>query len=483
MSTNNSIDLFKDFLGKDVKSQRSYVEIEKLYKILESIIESSYDAICVNDSKGMGMIANEAYTRITGIKREDLIGKNLQELIDDGIISESVTFKVIKEKKITTIIQNIRGKELLSTGTPIYDEKGELTHVVTNMRDITDLNKLKAELYQTKELSKIYLDKVEEINQQKEFAHLGGVTRSKEVGKVLRLIDKVSNVNSTVFIYGESGVGKELFANMIHHKSNRAKNPYVKVNCAAIPEHLLESELFGYDKGAFTGANKEGKPGYFEQAHTGTIFLDEIGEMPLDLQSKILRVLQEHEIMRVGGTKSIKVDVRIISATNIHLEELVKEKKFREDLFYRLYVVPINIPALRERKVDIPPLAYFFLNNMNEKYDLTMRFQPEVIRQFESYDWPGNIREMENLIERLVVTSDSSEITLDSLPDIFFTNNLSSKKSTLKELVEEVERNKIIETMKEFKTTRQAAKVLGISQSTLVKKMQKLNLSVNTKNE
>ncbi|MBS4215160.1 sigma-54 interaction domain-containing protein [Neobacillus rhizophilus] len=475
----SSENLFRKFLDKGKDDSKTYEELKQLYSILESIIESSYDAICVNDSNAMGVIANEAYTRMTGVRREELIGKSLPQLIDEGTISDSVTLKVLKEKRVKTIIQNIRGKELLVTGSPVYDENGKITHVVSNLRDISDLNKLKSELYESRVLTKKYLNEIKELK-QKEGARLmmdGIIAQSKEIIKVLHLTKKVANVDSAVLLNGESGVGKEVFANMIHINSKRVNKPYVKVNCGAIPEQLLESELFGYEKGAFTGADIKGKPGYFEQAHGGTIFLDEIGEMPLELQVKLLRVLQEYEIMRVGGTKTVKVDVRIISATNRNLQELVEKGQFRKDLFYRLNIVPIEIPALRSRRADIPPLTYYFLNNMNEKYKMNIRIQPEVIRCFEEYHWPGNIREMENLIERLVVTSDGEEITVNHLPEDFFSKDSPTKEWSLKELVEELERKVIKETMKEYRTTRKAANKLGISQPALVKKMQKLKIN------
>jgi len=289
--------------------------------------------------------------------------------------------------------------------------------------------------------------------------------------QVLHLVQKVARVDSTVLLLGESGVGNEVIAKLIHRASNRAQGPLIKVNCAAIPQHLLESELFGYEKGAFTGADSRGKPGLFEQAEGGTIFLDEIGDMPLDLQAKLLRVLQELEITRVGGRKSVKVNVRVLSATHQSLEAMVERGTFRQDLYYRLNIIPIKIPPLRERKDDIMPLACFFLNKMNEKYGLDKRFHPDVFPFMEQYAWPGNIREMENLIERLSITVDQREIKISDFP---FTlpkiDESNTKKTTLKELLEHVERNMIEQNLAEHKTTRKTAKVLGISQSSLVKK-------------
>jgi PAS domain S-box-containing protein len=449
----------------------------QLNRLLQSIFQSSYDGIYVADAKGNGIMVNEAYTRITGVPGEEIIGKNLRELEKEEIISESVTLKVLEKKKPITIVQKVRGKEVLVTGNPIFDEGGEITHVVTNVRDISELNRLKLELQQSKALTQKYLNEIQDFK-MKESIHLlldGIVAHSKEIIDVLRLVQKVAKVDSTVLILGESGVGKEVIVKMIHKASDRAKHPLVKVNCAAIPHHLLESELFGYEKGAFTGADSRGKPGLFEQANGGTIFLDEIGDMPLDLQVKLLRVLQEFEITRIGGRKSVKVDVRVISATNKPLEKMMETGAFRQDLYYRLNIVPIKIPPLRERKADIAPLAYFFLNKMNERYGFNKKFHPEVISFMEQYSWPGNIREMENLIERLVVTVDHDEIKICDLPFHPLTAEVR-KETTLKELLEDVERKMIQQKLAEYKTTRKTAKVLGISQSALVKKIQKLGI-------
>lgn len=445
------------------------------------IIQSSYDGIYVADGKGNGVLVNQAYSRITGISPDDLIGKNMKEVVEKGLVSESVTFKVLEERKPITITQIVKGKEVLVTGNPVFDQKtGVIAYVVTNMRDITELNQLKFELRKSRQLTQKYLDEIEDFKNKEIYQmHLDGiVAHDKEIIKVLKLAQKVAKVDSTVLLLGESGVGKEVIVKLLHNTSHRANNPLIKVNCAAIPEHLLESELFGYEKGAFTGADNRGKPGLFEQANGGTIFLDEIGDMQLDLQAKLLRVLQEFEITRVGGRKPVKIDVRVVSATNMNLEQIVKEGKFREDLYYRLNIVPIKIPPLRNRRADVAPLAYFFLNKTNNRYQFTKRFQPDVIHYFEQYMWPGNIREMENLIERLVVTSDHDEIRIDDLPLSVLDSGVSKKpeKLSLKEITENLERRIIKENLEEYKTTRKVAEILGMSQSTLVKKMKRLGI-------
>jgi PAS domain S-box-containing protein len=466
------------YISEDMK--KDGVDKSELEHILVSIFQSSYDGIYVSDNNGVGIMVNQAYSRITGVKSHELLGKSMKTVVENGVVSESVTMKVLDEKTPQTIIQVVKGKELLVTGNPVFNQNGEITYVVTNVRDISDLNNIKTELYQSKLLTERYMSEIKEF-EKRELIHMhldGIVAQSQEIMKVFHLAKKVAKVDSTVLILGESGVGKEGIVNYLHRESDRADKPLIKVNCAAIPEHLLESELFGYEKGAFTGANSNGKPGLFEQANGGTIFLDEIGDMPIDLQVKLLRVLQELEIRRVGGRNSFKINVRVISATNMNLEEMVDKRDFRRDLYYRLNIVPIKVPPLRERKADIVPLGFYFLNKNNIKYRLNKQFHPEVIRFLEEYLWPGNVRELENLIERLVVTTDGDEITMKDLPPGMYQNieSRKSEKGKLKEIIANIERKIIKEQMEESKTTRRAAKELGISQSALVKKMQKLGL-------
>ncbi|MCM3584816.1 sigma 54-interacting transcriptional regulator [Mesobacillus maritimus] len=467
------------FLGENMRMNG--VTSADIETILVAIIQTCYDGIYVADKNGVGIMVNKAYSRMTGVESHELLGKNMLTVVKEGIVSESVTIKVLAEKSPQTIIQTVRGKEVLVTGSPIFDSYGEINYVVTNVRDISDLNQTKTALHNSKKLTEKYINEIEEFK-KRELIHMhleGIVGQSQEIMRVFHLARKVAKVDSSVLILGESGVGKEVIVNYMHQESDRSNKPLIKVNCGAIPGHLLESELFGYEKGAFTGASSQGKPGLFEMANGGTIFLDEIGDMPVDLQVKLLRVLQEFEIMRVGGTKSIKIDVRVISATHMDLEAMVDKNDFRRDLYYRLNIVPIRVPPLRERKADILPLAFYFLTKNNKKYKLNKRFHPEILHFFEDYRWHGNIRELENLIERLVVTTDNEEILIKDLPPYMLQGsdqNRPKQSGKLKEMVGNLERKLIKEQMKESKTTRAAAKALGISQSALVKKMQKLGL-------
>ncbi len=446
--------------------------MEQLYY---EAFQRSFDGICVLDANGNGVAMNEAAERITGFSKKDFVGDNVRNAVKDGIISNSVTLRVLEKKRAVTEVISIRGTEVLVTGSPVLDSSGKITHVVLNVRDITELNNVKIDL-----LLSIAL-KRKKTRPSKNEASLQGnslpltdniVAKSTEMTKIIQLVTKIAKVDSAVLLLGESGVGKEVIVQLLHRQSHRSNKPLVKVNCAAIPHHLLESELFGYEKGAFTGADDRGKPGLFEEANGGTIFLDEIGDMPLDLQVKLLRVLQELEIRRVGGRKNIKVDVRVVSATNKNLDKLVQEGKFRNDLFYRLNIVPIHIPPLRERIEDIAPLAHMFLNRANQKYGTNKHFQPGVIELLERYRWPGNVREMENIIERLVVTSEYDELSWSDLP--FISNDSDAAKNiSLKKVLQEVEKEIIQEKMKMYKTTRKTAKALGISQASLVNKLKR----------
>jgi len=460
-------------------------EVKRLNKELDAIIESSYDGFYITDGKGYTLRINSAYSRITGIKPEEVIGRHMKELVDKGVYSQSVTLLVLKKKKPVTIMHDIKtGKRVLITGNPVFNEKGEIERVVTNVRDITELNRLKKQLEETKELTQRYHLELQELRNKQQKLD-GVVAKSMEMKKTIEMAKKVAKVDSTVLISGESGVGKEILAKIIHSFSKRSNGPFIKVNCAAIPETLLESELFGYEEGSFTGAKKKGKPGMFELARNGTIFLDEIGELPLNLQPKLLRVIQDRELIRVGGSHPIELDVRIIAATNRDLEEMVRKGKFREDLFYRLNVVPITIKPLRERKDDILPLIVHFVEKFNKKYQLNKRFASKTVDILMEYTWPGNVRELENMIERLMVMINDDIIQPHHLPnrikDATQPINYLVKDDIiipLKKAVAETEKNLIKKALEKYKTTRKAAKALGIDQSTVVRKAKKYKISL-----
>ncbi|MFS8630180.1 MAG: sigma 54-interacting transcriptional regulator, partial [Bacillales bacterium] len=391
--------------------------------------------------------------------------------------------KVIEKKKTVTIVQkNLNGKETLMTGNPVFNERGEVEKVVTNIRDLSELNQLTEKLRQARRLNEKYK---EEIIRLKDSAVTTGdiVIKSKKMLEIYSMAERIANFDTTILILGETGVGKDVLVRNIFQKSSRSKKgKLIKVNCGAIPKDLLESELFGYEGGAFSGANREGKAGMFELADKGVLFLDEISEMPLNLQVKLLRAIQEREIMRVGGTKEIKVDIQLIAASNKDLGEMVKKGEFREDLYYRLNVVPIHIPPLRERRDDILPLVYHYLARYNEKYKVSKDFDRELKNFFYYYHWPGNVRELSNLIERLILTVPHQLLTVHDLPEEYKKHldddSEKDEEISLKEAVEREEKKLLQKAVKKYRTTYEIAEKLKTSQSTIVRKLQKYNLSI-----
>lgn len=453
--------------------------VKRMNRELECIIESSSDGILITDSKGNIIRANRAHEHITGFPAEDIEGKNMQELVEKGVYSASVVDAVLRKGEPVTVVESKSDQhQLLVTGNPIYEHGGEIARIVINVQDLTELNRLAYELEKAQRLSQRYLDELTHLR-TKSLKQEGIVFKSPKMQEFLAVALRVAQVDSTVLISGESGVGKEVIARLIHNYSKRKDGPFITVNCGAIPENLLESELFGYEPGAFTGASREGKIGLFELADKGTLFLDEIAELPLPFQVKLLRAIQEKKILPVGGTKPRTVDFRIVAASNRDLERLVGEGRFREDLYFRLNVVPLHVPPLRERKQDIIPLAYTFRDKFCKAYGLEKDFAPEVFGAFLDYDWPGNVRELENLVERLVVTSPGDKITLADLPQFLFKHRGSSPRVMvqgvlpLREAVVELEMQLIQNAIREYGSTYKAAKALHIDQSTLARKAKK----------
>ncbi len=473
-----AVGIFQDVSDFEAISEQLDI-VKEINKELDAIIESLDDGIVVADRSGFILKANHAYQQMTGITAEEFVGKHVRDLVKQGYIGRSVTEMVVERNSPVTIVDVRNSKELLLTGNPVYNDKGELVRVVTAIRDVTQLNSLKEQLAETEEIKNRYYLELEHLRSQQPFRKI--ITNNPEMRQKLDLAFHVAHVDSTVLILGESGVGKELIAQLIHRASKRSKEPFIKINCGAIPTNLLESEFFGYEPGAFTGALREGKPGLFELAQGGTLFLDEVGEIPLDLQVKILRTLQDKEITRVGGKKNINLDVRIVAATNRDLEKMMQENTFREDLYYRLNVVPIVLPPLRNRKEDILPLINDFLAKFQLQYGYQKWIHPDVMERLLNYDWPGNIRELENTIERLVVTSRGECILPENLAGIPAASADPGKqlKTSLKRTLESSEKKIIADVYRNVKSTRKAAVLLGISQSSLVKKLNKYSIHHN----
>lgn len=450
--------------------------VKEINNNLDAVIESVDDGIVVADSSGIILRANNAYQRMTGIAEREFVGKHVRELLKQGYMNKSSTEMVLERKSRVNVVDIRNGKELLMTGNPVFDDEGEVVRVVTVIRDITELTELKKELEQAEVVKDRYYFELEHLRSQQPFQKL--ITKNPDMQKKIEMAFHVARVDSTVLILGESGVGKELVAQLIHRASHRSKRPFIKINCGAIPMNLLETEFFGYEPGSFTGALREGKKGLFELADGGTLFLDEVGEMPLELQVKVLRAIQDKEIIRVGGKKTISLDVRIIAATNRDLEEMIRNKTFREDLYYRLNVVPLVLPPLRKRKEDILPMVAEFIARFNTSYGYQKWIHPEVMEFFWEHDWPGNIRELENTIERMVVTCRDECITMDALAEISSLpfNTANNALPSLRERLAKEERHLLLEAYKATGSTRKAAAFLDISQSSLVKKMKKYRI-------
>jgi PAS domain S-box-containing protein len=452
---------------------------------LSAIIDSSYDGLWICDGEGKVVRINKASEEINGIKAEQVINKRMEDLVAEGLIDRSVTLEVLKARATVTMIQQLRnGKQVLVTGNPVFDSNAQITMVVVNDRDITELNKLRAELEESRALSREYRRALSGINSEKEFLS-NVVVRSEPIQRVFETALKVAEVDSTVLIQGESGVGKGLIAKLIHRASKRKQGPFIKVDCSAIPESLIESELFGYERGAFTGALTRGKPGHFEMAEGGTLFLDEVGELSKNIQVKLLRFMDENEVVRVGGTNPKKIDARIIAATHRDLDTMAQANLFRRDLFFRLNVVPLKIPPLRERSEDIPPLIHSFLQRFNRKCSTEKVFHPRVIDCICNYSFPGNIRELANLVEQLVVLSHNQEIVLEDLPFQIRMGQVEEKFFierggwNLREAIDRLEKESIERALKEFRSQRKAAGPLGMDQSTLARKIKRYGIKLD----
>jgi PAS domain S-box-containing protein len=463
-----------------------YRDLAKEYLDFREIADKMYDAVYVSNGEGYTIYVNKAFTESTGIQKDKVVGKNVQAILNEGkLFKGAVTMKVIETKKeVRSIARTIdNNKEFLVTGKPILDDEGNVRLVVVVDREITYLKELENIIIDLREKEDKTREEIKFLRSQ-QLSSQSMTFEDKAMKNIYDIVKSVGPTDTTVLITGESGTGKEVIADMIYNCSTRKDKPFIKVNCSAIPPELVESELFGYEGGAFTDADKKGKIGLFELANNGTILLDEIGDMPLNMQSKILRVLQQKEIIRVGGISVYKINIRVIASTNKDLAREVKEKKFREDLFYRLNVVPIHIPPLRQRKEDLKYLIDNFLEINNKKFGKEIKLDKDALNILQKYEWPGNIRELENFIERMVVISKKGVVDKNEIAMLvgIETDSTSSRKPkedlNLKDAVQGLEKEIITAAIKKYGSTRKAAEHLGIDQSTIVKKCKKIGLSL-----
>lgn len=472
-----AVAVFQDIT--DLKRVTKELEAEKhISEVLKTILDNAYDGIVVVDDKGMITMLNDAYAQYLGIDKDDAIGKHVTEVIEGTRMH--IVARMGKEE--IGEIQNVKGKNIVVMRIPIYKE-GKVVGAVGKImfKDVKEVSVLASKISKIEKELKYYKDALQKASGVKyNFDSIIG--NSDKIRETKYLAEKAAHTNSNVLIRGESGTGKELFAHAIHVRSNRAAGPFVKVNCAAIPAELLESELFGYEEGAFTGAKRGGKIGKFELANGGSIFLDEIGDMPHPMQAKLLRVLQEKEIERVGGIDNIPLDVRIIAATNRNLEEMVEKGEFREDLYYRLNVMTITIPPLRERPEDLEPLVEHLLTKIcGQVGNYVTGISPQAMKYLKGHSWPGNVRELENVLERAVNLTDyGKEIQMNHLPRYLKKTEASIQvggKRELKDIIEEAEREAIIDCLKSTGGNRtETAKILNISRSSLYEKIWKYGI-------
>jgi len=443
----------------------------------EAIIQHCTYGICVADSDGVMTRVNSAFEHITGLGSQHFLDVHVQDAVDKGIIDNSSILRLLRRKRPSTAtVTTMAGKKLFSSAFPVYDKRQHVIRLATIMRSVQGTQSLR-------ELESFFGDHTAFHPAQSRV-----VGASPQMVDLFNRIERLSLFDCPVLLTGETGVGKGLFARIIHERSPSCQGPFLTVNCSAIPAHLMESELFGYEPGAFTGARRNGKEGLLESARGGTLLLDEIGDLPLELQPKLLRVIEARSVLRVGAVEEKPVDTRIIASTNRDVESMVAEGRFRPDLFYRLNVVPLTIPPLRDRREDIPELLYHHLEQFNLRYGTSTWISPEAVDALTGYGWPGNVRELANLVERLVILQGRDLIRVEDLP-----GRLKKARRTatvreieggrpgrcvrpLKEELEGYEKALLSEALHRYPRQEDAARALDISLSTLTRKIRKHGL-------
>lgn len=452
-----------------------------LRREVRTIFDVNHDGLWIINGAGFIVNVNHAAETLSGIKASELVGRHVDEIEERGIVDVSLTKQVLQQREQVSMWQYTRrtGRRIFATGTPSFDDNGELSFIVVNQRDETELQKLGQELERAKQINAMFQEELA-VRNALDAAGETFVAQSPEMREVLRVALKLAKMGvSGILILGESGTGKGQLAKFIHEHSNRRDRPFTQINCAALPESVLESELFGYERGAFTGARSEGKPGLLELAEGGTLFLDEIGDMPFSIQAKVLKYLDDQEIRRLGGTRSRVVECSVIAATNHDLAKLVREKKFRQDLFYRLNSFTLRMRPLRDRPDDILPLAFHFLKKYNAKFKTRKRLSPALADAWARYSFPGNVRELEGLIKNAVVMAhgdvlDPSVCAFAAAP-VPRSGDVSGAAAGggWRERIETLEKTILAEVAAQSANTREMARRLGIDQSTVVRKMRR----------
>lgn len=446
---------------------------------LDNVFDVLSDGIYITDSEGRTLKVNRVYEKLTGLHRDELVGRRVDSLREEGVFNAVLNPKIVSTGNPATSVQETRdGRRLVLSGYPIKNAWNKVLLVVTFVRDITVIGSLRDQVAEQRSLIDSYHERLKTLSEARRNVR-AMVMESGAMHNLVARLDTVADTDATVLLLGETGVGKDVLARRVHAMSMRRDKPFFKVDCTTIPENLMESELFGYAPGAFSGASKKGRVGYFELARNGTLFLDELGELPLPMQAKLLRVLQDQEIMRVGDAAVRKVDVRIVAATNRNLEDEVARGAFRSDLFYRLKVAEMTVPPLRERREDIPALAERFLERFNTKHNKRKSFSAEARRRLLRHHWPGNVRELENMVQSVVVTSDKDVIDAEDLPISAFSQTNAPMAAmlpegggrNLKSLVSEYEYNLLSAAMDRLGSLNEVAAYFGVNRSTIFRKM------------
>lgn len=458
-------------------SDSAYVEFKE-------IVDDFFDGVLITDENANVHYINESYTRNTGTPIQEYLGKNLKDFLNPIYFKQSAAVLAAQEKTTVSLHHTTpNNNNIIATGTPVFDQKGNIKRIIVVTHNLSEIYDLRDEILKSKNEELLHFNYLQERNNQ-DGNRL--IVASEEMQKIYLAAKRLSNFDTTVLITGPSGAGKEEVAKYIHDNSSRKDERFVAINCNTINDNLLESELFGYVGGTFTGANRNGKAGLFEKANGGTLFLDEIGDISPSFQAKLLRVLETKKISRIGSVEEIPINVRIIAATNKDLQKMVLEEKFRDDLYYRLNIVQIKVPPLKDRVADLKPLATMFLDRYNYQYGQKKQLTPEVLHEMELYHWPGNIRELKNVIENIVVLSNNEYIQLSDLPweprsssaiKEFFSSDTPMQELSYKDAIAKADKAILLKAQEKYGSTRKMAVALQIDQSTIVKKMKKYGIS------